>query len=89
MVLEALQMARSKRIDFPPRGLSQTQDAVYVGVSTSLFDQMVADGRMGVPASRHRPQLILKSKLRKALLELNRSMRICIRCLRCEKPPDR
>lgn len=30
----------------PPRGLSRGQAAAYIGVSTSLFDQMVADGRM-------------------------------------------
>lgn len=32
-----------------PRGLSRVQAAYYVGVSTSLFDQMVADGRMPPP----------------------------------------
>lgn len=42
-------MATTKRIDFLPRGLSRTQAAVYVGVSTSLFDQMVGDGRMPPP----------------------------------------
>ncbi|MGD9915722.1 MAG: helix-turn-helix transcriptional regulator [Rhizobiaceae bacterium] len=29
-----------------PRGLSRPQAAEYVGVSTSLFDEMVRDGRM-------------------------------------------
>jgi predicted DNA-binding transcriptional regulator AlpA len=32
-----------------PRGLSRTQAASYVGVSPTLFDQMVADGRMPQP----------------------------------------
>jgi predicted DNA-binding transcriptional regulator AlpA len=32
-----------------PRGLSRDESADYVGVSTSLFDQMVADGRMPSP----------------------------------------
>ncbi|MDX2265390.1 MAG: hypothetical protein NW215_10510 [Hyphomicrobiales bacterium] len=32
-----------------PRGLSRTQAAAYVGVSPSLFDAMVADGRMPKP----------------------------------------
>jgi predicted DNA-binding transcriptional regulator AlpA len=32
-----------------PRGLSRTQAAAYIGVSPSLFDQMVADGRMPKP----------------------------------------
>lgn len=32
-----------------PRGLSRVQAAAYVGVSPSLFDEMVADGRMPGP----------------------------------------
>jgi hypothetical protein len=34
----------------PPRGLSQSEAAAYIGVSTSLFDKLVADGRM--PAAK-------------------------------------
>ena len=33
----------------PPRGLSRVEAAVYIGVSPSLFDQMIADGRMPRP----------------------------------------
>ncbi len=32
-----------------PRGLSRTESSSYVGISPSLFDQMVADGRMPKP----------------------------------------
>jgi predicted DNA-binding transcriptional regulator AlpA len=32
-----------------PRGLSRTEAAAYVGVSPSLFDAMVKDGRMPRP----------------------------------------
>ena len=32
-----------------PRGLKRAQAAAYVGVSPSLFDEMVADGRMPSP----------------------------------------
>ena len=32
-----------------PRGLSRVQAAAYVGVSPSLFDEMVKDGRMPKP----------------------------------------
>ncbi|MCW2284719.1 hypothetical protein [Rhodoblastus acidophilus] len=32
-----------------PRGLNRVQAAQYVGVSPSLFDQMVQDGRMPRP----------------------------------------
>ena len=33
----------------PRRGLSRVESAVYVGVSPSLFDGMVKDGRMPMP----------------------------------------
>jgi predicted DNA-binding transcriptional regulator AlpA len=33
----------------PPRGLSRVESAAYVGVSPSLFDSMVKDGRMPPP----------------------------------------
>ena len=32
-----------------PRGLSRVQAAAYVGISPSLFDELVADGRMPPP----------------------------------------
>jgi predicted DNA-binding transcriptional regulator AlpA len=32
-----------------PRGLSREQAAAYVGISPSLFDMLVSDGRMPVP----------------------------------------
>ncbi len=33
----------------PPRGLSRVQSAAYIGVSPTLFDEMVDDGRMPKP----------------------------------------
>lgn len=33
----------------PPRGLSRVEVAAYIGVSPSLFDEMVKDGRMPKP----------------------------------------
>ena len=33
----------------PARGLSRTQAAAYIGLSPSLFDMMVADGRTPGP----------------------------------------
>jgi predicted DNA-binding transcriptional regulator AlpA len=33
----------------PRRGLSRVEAAIYVGVSPTLFDQMVKDGRMPIP----------------------------------------
>lgn len=35
----------------PPRGLNRVQSAAYVGVSPSLFDEMVGDHRM--PGPKH------------------------------------
>ena len=36
-------------LSLEPRGLNRVQAAGYVGVSTSLFDEMVADARMPSP----------------------------------------
>ena len=47
-------MKKPSQTDFPPRGLSRIQAAYYVGVSTSLFDQMVVDGRMPKPREINR-----------------------------------
>lgn len=35
--------------NLPPRGLSHAQAAAYIGVSVTLFDEMVKDGRMPRP----------------------------------------
>jgi excisionase family DNA binding protein len=35
--------------NLPPRGLSREEAAAYVGVGTTKFDEMVADGRMPKP----------------------------------------
>jgi predicted DNA-binding transcriptional regulator AlpA len=32
-----------------PRGLNRQQSAAYIGIGTTKFDQMVADGRMPRP----------------------------------------
>ena len=34
---------------YPPRGLSREEAARYVGVGVTLFDEMVADGRLPRP----------------------------------------
>lgn len=41
--------ARSAPLPFIPRGLSRSESALYVGVGLTLFDEMVADGRMPRP----------------------------------------
>lgn len=40
---------RADAIAYPPRGLSHEEAARYVGVGTTKFDEMVADGRMPKP----------------------------------------
>jgi len=44
-------VARMHRDSFayPPRGLSREEAARYVGVGTTKFDELVADGRMPRP----------------------------------------
>lgn len=39
-------MTRDLPPSLAPRGLSRMQAAAYIGVSATLFDEMVADGRM-------------------------------------------
>jgi hypothetical protein len=41
--------ARTRELRFTPRGLSRVEAADYVGISPSLFDTMVGDGRMPGP----------------------------------------
>lgn len=33
----------------PPRGLSRVQAAEYIGISPSMFDKQVADGKLPAP----------------------------------------
>ena len=42
-------MSRHDAIAYPPRGLCREEAATYVGVGITLFDEMVADGRMPKP----------------------------------------
>ena len=41
--------------NLPSRGLSRIQAAAYIGVSVSLFDQLVRDGRMPEPVRLNSP----------------------------------
>jgi excisionase family DNA binding protein len=44
-----LQEVRSALPNLPPRGLSRSEAAAYLGIGTTLFDRMVQDGRMPKP----------------------------------------
>jgi predicted DNA-binding transcriptional regulator AlpA len=46
---EKLRMRHVLPASLPPRGLSRVEAAQYIGVSPSLFDEMVKDGRMPPP----------------------------------------
>lgn len=46
---EAARSAPMRELQYPPRGMSRVQAADYVGISPSLFDAMVQDGRMPGP----------------------------------------
>jgi hypothetical protein len=41
--------APARELRFPPRGMSRVEAADYVGISPSLFDTTVRDGRMPGP----------------------------------------
>ena len=55
----------------PPRGLSRVQSAAYIGVSPTLFDEMVADGRMPKPARINSRVVWDRIKLDEAFAELS------------------
>jgi predicted DNA-binding transcriptional regulator AlpA len=40
---------RQQDVTMPRRGLSRIEAAMYVGISPSKFDELVADGRMPPP----------------------------------------
>lgn len=42
-------MTRPDAIAYPPRGLSRDEAARWIGVGSTKFDEMVADGRMPKP----------------------------------------
>ena len=44
-----MQCTKIVKISLAPRGLSRVDAAVYVGVSPSLFDLLIKDGRMPEP----------------------------------------
>jgi predicted DNA-binding transcriptional regulator AlpA len=54
----------------PPRGLSRLQAAAYIGVSATLFDEMVADRRMPRPKRINRRLVWDRLQLDMAFSEL-------------------
>ena len=58
-----------------PRGLSRVQAAAYIGVSPSLFDGMVKDGRMPKPMRINARTVWDRIKLDEAFAALSDSHR--------------
>jgi predicted DNA-binding transcriptional regulator AlpA len=66
-------MGRQENIlptNLPPRGLSRVQAAAYIGVSPTLFDEMVRDGRMPKPTRINSRTVWDRVKLDEAFAEL-------------------
>ncbi len=57
-------------ISLPPLGLSREQAAAYVGISPSLFDVLVGDGRMPLPKRINRRRLWDRRAIESAFAEL-------------------
>jgi hypothetical protein len=51
-------------------GLSRAEAAEYIGVGVSLFDQMVADGRMPPAKLINTRKVWMRSKIERAFVEL-------------------
>jgi predicted DNA-binding transcriptional regulator AlpA len=51
-------------------GLSRAEAAEYIGASTSLFEEMVADGRMPPPKQINSRRVWMRLKIEKAFAEL-------------------
>jgi excisionase family DNA binding protein len=51
-------------------GLSRAEAAEYIGVSTSLFQEMVADGRMPPAKQINSRKVWMRPKIEKAFAEL-------------------
>lgn len=55
-------MTAHDTLAYPPRGLGREDAARYIGISPSLFDQMVADGRM--PKAIHINKRVIWDRLK-------------------------
>jgi predicted DNA-binding transcriptional regulator AlpA len=51
-------------------GLSRAEAAEYIGVSTSLFEEMVADGRMPPAKQINSRKVWMRTKIEKAFADL-------------------
>lgn len=64
-------LARRRLIPAQDRiGLSRAEAAEYIGVSTSLFEEMVADGRMPPAKQINSRKVWMRTKIEKAFADL-------------------
>ena len=57
-------------VSLPPLGLCREQAAAYIGISPSLFDALVGDGRMPLPKRINRRRLWGRRAIESAFAEL-------------------
>ncbi len=57
-------------VSCPPCGLSRAQSAVFIGVGTTKFDEMVKDGRMPAPKKIDDRNVWYRSGLEEAFVAL-------------------
>ncbi len=69
-------MSERLHIPFPPRGLSRVEAARYVGVSPTLFDQLVDDGRMPGPKRVNRRKVWDRFKVDEAFDALDADSKV-------------
>jgi hypothetical protein len=56
--------------NFQPLGLSRNESAVHLGVGTTLFDEMVEDGRMPPPKCINSRRIWSRIEIEKKFAEL-------------------
>lgn len=63
-------MTERDTLSYPPRGLSREEAARYVGVGCTMFDRLIAEGRMPKPLRIGKRTIWDRLKLEAAFAEL-------------------
>lgn len=67
-------MSERNSIPYPPRGFSREEAAHYIGVGTSTFDSLVADGRMPKPMRLGKRVIWDRLKIEAAFVDLDEGL---------------
>lgn len=62
-------------VPYPPRGLNREEAARYVGVGTSMFDRLIAEGRMPRPLRVGKRVIWDRLKIEAAFADLDEGAR--------------